>query len=164
MERILSTGSVGNTVRRILRGVAEWAHIPRIKGRITERKRDVNCRTKLLPKFWLIGLIFRKPVPSKGKGQALILSVQGSLDRSEFFSQTGAKVRNSLRVIARQKNLQAAFSSVFFRLLGHRTFVPVEESPLRKLPLHSHKSRLFLYLSQAYLISACQRIRTGNST
>ena len=81
-----------------------------------------------LPKFWLIGLTFRNPSPSKGKGQALILSVQGSLDYSEFFSHAGAKVRNSLRVIARQKNLQAAFSSVLFRLLGHRTFVPVEES------------------------------------
>ena len=99
----------------------------------------------------MIGLTFRNPPPSKGKGQALILSVQGSLDRSEFFSHTGAKVRNSLRVIARQKNLQAAFSDVLFRLLGHRTFVPVEESPSRKLPLHSHKSRLFLYLPQAYV-------------
>ena len=66
--------------------------------------------------------------PSKGKGQALILSVQGSLDRSEFFFQTGAKVRNSPRVIVRQKNLQAVFSSVLFRLFGHRTFAPVEES------------------------------------
>ena len=76
----------------------------------------------------LIGLTFRNPSPSKGKGQALILSVQGSLNRSEFFSQTGAKVRNSPRVIVRQKNLQAVFSSVLFRLFGHRTFVPVEES------------------------------------
>ena len=67
--------------------------------------------------------------PSKGKGQALILSVQGSLDRSEFFSHTGAKVRNSpLAEPLVIKSLQAAFYSVRFCWLGHRTFVPVKES------------------------------------